>query len=88
MADTRYAAHGSRRRLSSGTRLLGGLAFAIAAACLLPMVAVALAALTGGTDTLAHLLETVLPGYAATTLLLVALVAAGTFAVGVGAAWL
>ena len=88
MAETRYAAHGSRRRLSSGTRLLGGLAYAIATACLLPMVAVALAALTGGTETLSHLLETVLPGYAATTLLLVALVAAGTFAVGVGAAWL
>jgi iron(III) transport system permease protein len=52
------------------------------------MVAVAIAALTGGTDIVAHLAETVLPGYAATTLTLVALVATGTTLIGVGAAWL
>ncbi|MCV2887273.1 ABC transporter permease [Ruegeria aquimaris] len=88
MAEIQYSEHGSRRRTALGTRVLGALAYAIAAACLLPMVAVALAALTGGTDTLGHLLSTVLPGYAATTLLLVLLVAAGTFCLGVGAAWL
>ncbi|NDW46239.1 iron ABC transporter permease [Ruegeria sp. PrR005] len=88
MAEIQYSEHGSRRRNALGTRVLGGLAYAIAAACLLPMVAVALAALTGGTDTLGHLMSTVLPGYAATTLLLVLLVAAGTFCLGVGAAWL
>jgi iron(III) transport system permease protein len=64
------------------------LAYCAAALCVLPMLAVALAAMTGGTDTIVHLWQTVLPRYAATTLLLVILVAFGTFAVGVGAAWL
>lgn len=89
--DTRgieYAPHGSRRHTARGTRLLGGLATAVAVACLLPMIAVAVAALTGGTDTVRHLMNTVLPGYAGTTLVLVLLVALGTFAIGVGAAWL
>lgn len=52
------------------------------------MLAVLLAALSGGTETISHLIQTVLPRYAGTTLLLVLLVSAGTFAVGVGAAWL
>jgi iron(III) transport system permease protein len=52
------------------------------------MVAVALAALTGGTDTIRHLADTVLGGYAVTTLALVMLVALGTFTIGVGSAWL
>lgn len=52
------------------------------------MLAVLLAALSGGTETISHLIHTVLPRYAGTTLLLVLLVSAGTFAVGVGAAWL
>ena len=60
----------------------------IAAICLLPMVAVALAAGLGGTEVLAGLAATVLPGYAATTLTLAALVAAGTLIVGTGTAWL
>jgi iron(III) transport system permease protein len=80
----------SKRRRSKKS---GGTAFAIVAwivalACLLPMVAVALAAATGGTDTIRHLMETVLAGYAGTTLVLVLLVAIGTGMVGVGAAWL
>ncbi|MDA0961433.1 MAG: iron ABC transporter permease [Proteobacteria bacterium] len=52
------------------------------------MLAVILAAVTGGTDTLAHLMQTVLPRYAGATLSLVGLVAAGTLVIGVGAAWL
>ena len=83
-----YAPHGSRRHASAGTRLVGGVAIAVAIACLLPMVAVAIAAVTGGTDTVRHLLATVLPGYAWATVVLAVLVALGTFAVGVGAAWL
>ncbi|MBY6045249.1 ABC transporter permease [Phaeobacter italicus] len=80
----------SKRRRSKKS---GGTAFAIVAwivalACLLPMIAVALAAATGGTDTIRHLMETVLAGYAGTTLVLVLLVAIGTGMVGVGAAWL
>ena len=89
MADPQtYAPHGTRRRKTGGTRALGFLAYAIAAACLLPLVAVALSAFTGGTDTISHLIDTVLPGYVLTTLILVVLVALGTFAIGVGAAWL
>ncbi|MEX0371587.1 MAG: ABC transporter permease [Tateyamaria sp.] len=64
------------------------LGWSVALICLLPMLAVALAALTGGTETLGHLISTVLGRYAGNTLLLVALVSAGTFAIGVGAAWL
>ncbi|MCB1314067.1 MAG: iron ABC transporter permease, partial [Sedimentitalea sp.] len=88
MAETHYAEHGRRRRSHGGAPLLGALAYLIAAICLLPMLAVALAALTGGTETIAHLIDTVLPRYVGTTLALVLLVATGTFAVGVGAAWL
>ncbi len=89
MADTGHLAKGSaRRRSGTGLRTLGVMAYLVAAACLLPMVAVVLAALTGGTETISHLLGTVLPGYAGTTLVLVILVSIGTFALGVGSAWL
>ncbi|WP_417674117.1 ABC transporter permease [Pseudodonghicola sp.] len=86
-AETELAAGGTRRK-ARGTRALALVASLVAAACLLPMLAVALAAVTGGTDTVEHLISTVLPGYAWTTLVLVALVSLGTFALGVGAAWL
>ena len=76
------------RRSGGGSRLLAIAAWAVALACLLPMLAVALAALTGGTGTVAQLMETVLPRYAGTTLALVSMVACGTFALGVGSAWL
>lgn len=85
--QTEFAAGGTRRK-ARGTRALALVATLVAAACLLPMLAVALAAVTGGTDTVEHLIATVLPGYAWTTLVLVALVSLGTFALGVGAAWL
>ncbi len=88
MAEIEYSEHGTRNRGALGTRFVGAIACIVAAACLLPMVAVVLAAVTGGTDTVSHLLETVLPSYALTTIILVALVAAGTFSIGVGAAWL
>ncbi|MDU8944878.1 ABC transporter permease [Ovoidimarina sediminis] len=67
--------------LKAGALLSGAL-------CLLPMVAVALAALLGGTDTLSHLIETVLGRYAMATGALVILVSAGTVLIGTGAAWL
>lgn len=76
-----------RSRSRDGQRF-GAVAVVIAGLCALPMLAVLLAALTGGTDTLQHLIETVLGRYTLTTLALVALVAVGTFAIGVGAAWL
>lgn len=55
---------------------------------MLPIAAVAVAALTGGSGTLRHLLDTVLPGYAWATLLLVVFVALGTAAIGTATAWL
>lgn len=88
MAEIDYSEHGKRNRGALGTRLVATVAYMVAAACLLPMVAVVLAAVTGGTDTVSHLFETVLPGYALTTVILVVLVAIGTFSIGVGAAWL
>ena len=67
---------------------LGGLALAIAGLFLLPVAAVALAAVSGSFETWAHLAATVLPRYALNTAALVLLVAAGTAAIGTGAAWL
>ena len=75
-------------RTGRGARWLNAGAIAIAVVCLLPMLAVAIAALTGGTDTIRHLVDTVLGRYAATTAILVVLVSMGCFALGVGAAWL
>lgn len=83
-----YAPKGNRRGKRSGTELFSVLAWSVALACILPMVAVALAALGGGTETIQHLADTVLPRYALTTFGLVALVSVGTLGIGVGAAWL
>ncbi|QJF49999.1 ABC transporter permease [Roseobacter ponti] len=85
-AGQRPRAHGKSAR--DGLRVFPWLATGIAVVCALPMLAVAVAALGGGTETIAHLAGTVLGRYTVTTLLLVVLVSAGTFAVGVGAAWL
>jgi|GEM_PF-4607866 len=83
-----YAPHGSRRGSKSGSGLFAGIGLGVAGASLLPMLAVLLAALTGGFDTVTHLAQTVMPRYAGTTLLLVLMVGAGTLSIGVGAAWL
>ncbi len=77
-----------RVRQHPGGHWLARVAVCVAVVCALPMIAVAIAAFTGGTDTVRHLAETVLSRYALTTLGLVIMVSAGTFAVGVGAAWL
>lgn len=71
-----------------GARALSWVAILVACICALPMLAVLLAALSGGTETVQHLAQTVLGGYVRTTLALVVLVALGTFGLGVGAAWL
>ncbi|MEM9044980.1 MAG: iron ABC transporter permease [Pseudomonadota bacterium] len=55
--------------------------------CLLPMVAVLIASI-GGIGSVATLAETVLPRYAATTLLLCVIVGTFTAIIGTGAAWL
>ena len=78
----------ARPKTRDGARALSGLALLVAGLCALPMLAVLVAALSGGTETVQHLMETVLGGYTRTTLALVVLVACGTFMIGVGAAWL
>jgi len=78
-----------RRKARTGApRSLWVVSLLVALVCLLPMLAVAIAALTGGTDTVQHLAQTVLGRYVQATLSLVVLVGLGTFVVGVGAAWL
>ena len=87
----RFGARGPRAVATGVERSfgwLGATAYLCAAICLVPMVAVAVAALSGGVETLSGLAGTLLPRYALTTLLLMALVALGTFAVGTGSAWL
>ncbi len=83
-----YAPKGTRRGRKGGTGIFAALGWAVALACVLPMLAVALAAMIGGTETISHLAETVLPRYLGTTVVLVGLVSLGTLLVGVGAAWL
>ena len=89
MSDTQtYAPGGSRRGKKGGIGLFAVLSWMVALSCVLPMAAVALAALTGGTETISHLMDTVLPRYTGTTIALVALVGTGTLMLGTGAAWL
>ncbi|MBL8382702.1 MAG: iron ABC transporter permease [Burkholderiales bacterium] len=79
----------------TSSRVLHGLALAIAAAIVLPLAAVVVLAFGGGPASNAvaggawtHLIETGLAAYTVNSLVLVALVGIGTIAVGVGAAWL
>lgn len=74
------------QRQGESLSILKTAAMVVAMLCLLPLLAVTIAAVTGGLDTLAHLLETVLLQYIGNTLVLVAAVAGGTLAVGTGAA--
>lgn len=67
----------------------GWLGVVVAGAVLAPVIALIGVALQPAEhDAIAHLLATVLPRYALTSLLLVALVALGVLLIGVGAAWL
>ncbi|MEM9011179.1 MAG: iron ABC transporter permease [Pseudomonadota bacterium] len=63
-------------------------ALVAAALCLLPMLAVAIAAALGTTETFSNLADTVLTRYTLTTLALVVMVSLGTAVIGTGAAWL
>jgi len=76
------------RRDSLHSNWMAILAWLAAALCLLPIGAVTLAALSGGTETIGSLATTVLPLYTITTLKLVIIVAIGTGVIGTGAAWL
>ncbi len=69
-------------------RLLYRLAWGIAALCVAPIVAAALAAVTGDLDTWRTVLAPVLPRYTYTTLVLVAVVGLSSAFIGTLAAWL
>jgi len=60
----------------------------VAAILIAPFAAILLSVFQSGGGAFAHLAATVLPGYVANTAMLVLLVAAGTFVVGTGTAWL
>jgi iron(III) transport system permease protein len=69
-------------------RGLAVLAILIAMICTLPHLGVLIVAVSGSSDTLSHLAETVLGRYTMTTLVLVVLVGVGTCIIGTGSAWL
>ncbi|MGB0497222.1 MAG: ABC transporter permease [Rubricella sp.] len=69
-------------------RVMKAAAWAVAALCVLPMIAAAIAAVTGDLETWDRLASTVLPRYTVNSLLLVLFVSIGTAAIGTGAAWL
>ncbi|WP_179378202.1 ABC transporter permease [Jannaschia marina] len=63
-------------------------ALLVAGLCLLPIVAVGVAAILGDLDTVTQLARTVLPRYIGATLALVVLTGLGAALIGTGAAWL
>ncbi|MEY3005040.1 MAG: hypothetical protein RLZZ491_2216 [Pseudomonadota bacterium] len=69
-------------------RRLSLLAWLVAGLCILPMAAVVMAAMGGGSTTLANLAGSVLPRYAGATATLVVIVAIGTAIIGTATAWL
>ncbi|MGP1356652.1 ABC transporter permease [Roseicyclus sp.] len=88
MARTPTTAPNRTDRAMRRPGALGIVAWIAAALCLLPMVAVALAAAGGGLDVVSRLAETVLPRYAGTTALLVVIVGVSTAIIGTSTAWL
>lgn len=68
--------------------LMHRLAWVVAALCVAPIIAAALAALGGDLSAWRDVLSSVLPRYTITTLILVSIVAFGTAVIGTGAAWL
>ncbi len=76
---------GARRMLRW---VIAAFAVLVTVLCLLPYLAVVISALTGSTETLTHLAETVLWRYTRDTLFLVVVVMIGSAAIGTGAAWL
>ncbi len=78
----------ARLKSRTGFHSLGLVAALVAAICALPHIAVLLAAFSGGTETLAHLADTVLLRYSLTTVALVLMVGIGAMVIGTGTAWL
>lgn len=69
-------------------KTIAAVACTVAAFCLLPHLAVLLAAITSDTDTLRHLAQSVLGKYVLNTVGLVVCVGFGTFVIGTALAWL
>lgn len=69
-------------------KIISGIAFSVAAICLLPIIGVIAAAALGSFETLGQLAETVLWRYTWTTIVLVVIVAVGTIVIGTVTAWL
>lgn len=86
-AKKRISTQGRRSRTTPSWILTFG-AIVAASVCLLPMLAVALAAATGSFETLSRLADTVLWRYTSNTLILVVLVSVFTAIIGTGTAWL
>ncbi|HTV71364.1 MAG TPA: iron ABC transporter permease [Rhizobiaceae bacterium] len=84
-AQGRIAASRIKRRAHAGTFAL---TIAICAVVLMPVISLALIALSGTGEDWPHLAQNVLPGAIRTTLLLLFLVAAGSAIIGVAAAWI
>lgn len=82
----------SRRQVDAfpgvGRTIVSALSYLIAFLCALPLLAVLIEALSGTFDTVTRLGTSLLPGYAATTLMIMALVGVGTLVIGTGTAWL
>ncbi len=72
----------------AGRSIVSAIAYGSAIICALPLLAVAFEALTGSFATTARLGTSLLPGFALTTLVLMVLVATGTFFIGTATAWL
>ena len=85
MEHQRSNAKISRSALSAG---FTAVAVIVTIICIIPYIGVLAAAFSGSLDTLAHLADTVLGRYTATTLILVVLVMTGSAVIGAGAAWL
>ncbi len=67
---------------------MAALAWVAAGLCLLPILAVVIAAATSGVETVSGLAQTVLPRYARATATMVLIVGLGTAIIGAGTAWL
>ncbi|MEO0496821.1 MAG: iron ABC transporter permease [Pseudomonadota bacterium] len=71
-----------------GKRTVSIIAYAAAFICALPLLAVVFEALSGSLETTVRLGISLLPGFALTTIIVMALVAGGTFIIGTATAWL
>ena len=76
----------SNRRIANNS--LGVIAVIIGLICVLPNLGVIAAAVSGSSDTLSHLIDTVLGRYTLNTLVLVVIVALATGTIGTTCAWL